>query len=49
MLPAGAQVPIEGPCQAVDFELEMVRTQQLLLDKPANLSTPRWHVALQHY
>lgn len=25
MLPAGAEVPIEGPCQAMDFELEMVR------------------------
>jgi hypothetical protein len=24
MLPPGQQVPIEGPCQAVDFELEMV-------------------------
>lgn len=24
MLPAGADSPIEGPCQAVDFELEMV-------------------------
>ena len=26
MLPAGAEVPVEGPCQSVDFELEMVRT-----------------------
>lgn len=24
MLPAGAEVPVEGPCRAVDFELEMV-------------------------
>lgn len=28
MLPAGADSPIEGPCKAVDFELEMVRTQR---------------------
>jgi hypothetical protein len=25
MLPAGAEVPVEGPCKAMDFELEMVR------------------------
>lgn len=29
MLPADAQVPIEGPCQAVDFELEMVSVRGL--------------------
>jgi hypothetical protein len=27
MLPLSASAPVEGPCQAVDFELEMVRQQ----------------------
>jgi hypothetical protein len=26
MLPLSASSPVEGPCQAVDFELEMVRS-----------------------